>query len=107
MKILALLSNGISQKNDFNNPAQEAGYSLVEKSPLALRDSYSIAKVKSGEATVEQAIDGWKENTRKLRIDYIFVPANSIVDAHQVVFDGKNAPVVSDHFGVEIEITKF
>lgn len=106
-KRLLTETNPLFLLGDFNNPAQEAGYSLVEKSPLALRDSYSIAKVKSGEATVEQAIDGWKENTRKLRIDYIFVPATSIVDAYQVVFDGKNGPVVSDHFGIEIEITKF
>lgn len=92
---------------DFNNPAQEAGYLLVEKSPLAIIDSYSIAKTKNGEATVEQAIDGWKENTRKLRIDYIFVPETSIVYSHQIVFDGENAPIISDHFGIEIEIAKF
>ncbi len=59
---------------DFNNPADSEGYHIVKESGLLLQDSYVIANEKGKAATVEKKIDGWEQNTEKLRIDFIFVP---------------------------------
>ncbi|MGM0219237.1 endonuclease/exonuclease/phosphatase family protein [Enterococcus sp. AZ126] len=87
---------------DFNNPAskKQMGYDLVLNSSLQLQDSFLTASEKIGEHTVEKAIDGWGENQEKLRIDYIFTSKNLTISSYEIVFDEKNAPVISDHFGV-------
>ncbi|NRG32515.1 endonuclease/exonuclease/phosphatase family protein [Niallia circulans] len=90
---------------DFNNPAhiEEEGYSVVSKHPY-LKDAYLDATVKNGSHTVEKKIDGWENNSDLLRIDYIFVSSNLSVYSYETVFDGNTTPVVSDHFGVKVEI---
>lgn len=90
---------------DFNNPAhiEEEGYSVVSKHPY-LKDAYLDATVKNGSHTVEKKIDGWENNSDLLRIDYIFVSSNLSVYSYETVFDGRTMPVVSDHFGVKVEI---
>lgn len=90
---------------DFNNPAhiEEEGYSVVSKHPY-LKDAYLDATVKNGSHTVEKKIDGWENNSDLLRIDYIFVSSNLSVYSYETVFDGRTTPVVSDHFGVKVEI---
>lgn len=90
---------------DFNNPAGEKGYRLVnEDNQLNIKDSYVLAEQKSEEATIDKKIDGWENNTEALRIDYIFVPAQSKVSTYTRVFDETNGPIVSDHFGVSVEM---
>ncbi|MFV0560554.1 MAG: endonuclease/exonuclease/phosphatase family protein [Enterococcus sp.] len=89
---------------DFNNPANQEGYQMVCESHVSIKDAYTAAKQVVGEATVEKKIDGWEENKEKLRIDYIFVPTSHDVETFQVIFDGENGPIISDHYGVEIEI---
>ena len=59
---------------DFNNPVDSQGYYTVRESCLLLQDSYVVANEKGKAATVEKKIDGWEQNTEKLRIDFIFVP---------------------------------
>lgn len=88
---------------DFNNDAKTSGegYDLVDKSILDLQDAFIHAKVKLGENTVEESIDGWAGNTAKLRIDYIFASRNFEIESYQVVFDGENEVTISDHYGVE------
>ncbi|MEM5597636.1 endonuclease/exonuclease/phosphatase family protein [Niallia circulans] len=90
---------------DFNNPAhiEEEGYSVVSKHPY-LKDAYLDATVKNGSHTVEKKIDGWENNSDLLRIDYIFVSSNLSVHSYETIFDGRTTPVVSDHFGVKVEI---
>lgn len=90
---------------DFNNPAhiEEEGYSVVSKHPH-LKDAYLDATLKNGSHTVEKKIDGWENNSDLLRIDYIFVSSNLSVYSYETVFDGRTTPVVSDHFGVKVEI---
>ena len=91
---------------DFNNPSSLAktGYDLVLNSPLQLQDSFLAAAEKLGEHTVEKAIDGWGANQEKLRIDYIFTSPELAITDYQILFDGKQTPVVSDHFGVAVTI---
>lgn len=91
---------------DFNNPASIArtGYDLVLNSTLNLQDSFLMATQRIGEHTVEKAIDGWGENQEKLRIDYIFTSKELAITHYQILFDGKQTPLISDHFGVAITI---
>ncbi|MBO0462436.1 endonuclease/exonuclease/phosphatase family protein [Enterococcus sp. DIV1298c] len=91
---------------DFNNPVGEEGYRLVAANQLKVKDSYLLAEQKSEEATIEKKIDGWENNTEALRIDYIFVPMDSKVSAYTRIFDGTNGPIVSDHFGVAVEMER-
>ena len=105
MEHLANLSNPLFLMGDFNNPAGEAGYCLVEKSPLAIVDSYTVAQEVHGQATIEQKIDGWETNTEQLRIDYIYVPQEFSVPSYRSIFDGKQEIIVSDHYGVEITVS--
>lgn len=91
---------------DFNNPASVAqtGYDLVLTSQLHLQDSFLAANKRSGEHTVEKAIDGWGENQEKLRIDYIFASQELAISNYRIIFDGKQTPVISDHFGVAVTV---
>ncbi len=85
---------------DFNNPADTEGYRLVTEGVLDLADTFVETKHQIGEHTVSKAIDGWHNNQEKLRIDYVFASKMLTPETYQVVFDGEESPVVSDHFGV-------
>lgn len=89
---------------DFNNPVDSQGYYTVRESCLLLQDSYVVTNEKGKAATVEKKIDGWEQNTEKLRIDFIFVPEGMQVKKYQRIFDGIDSPIISDHYGVEIEL---
>lgn len=91
---------------DFNNEAKRIGegYDLVKNSSLGLYDAFILAKDRYGENTVEKEIDGWSGNDAKLRIDYIFVSDNYEVKSYHIVFDGNNESIISDHFGIEVEM---
>lgn len=88
---------------DFNNDpsVQNEGYALVRRSAPFLNDAFETADVKIGEATVEKEIDGWEGHSDLKRIDYIFAGKGFDIEQYKVTFDGKNGPVISDHFGVE------
>lgn len=97
--ILPLLVMG-----DFNNPASRLGYQLVTNSGLRLQDSFTAAEKITGEHTVEKAIDGWANNRELLRIDYIFTSQHILVKRYKVIFDDRDSPIISDHFGVSATI---
>ena len=90
---------------DFNNPVGQQGYQTILASPLKLQDSHTAAKEAIGEATVEGTIAGWDDNKHALKIDYVFTSQGMDVERSAVVFDGKETPVVSDHFGLEVQVT--
>ncbi|MBM7636880.1 endonuclease/exonuclease/phosphatase family protein [Streptococcus saliviloxodontae] len=89
---------------DFNNPTDQEGYQAVLSSPLNLKDSHKIAKEVSGDFTITADIDGWEGNSHQLKVDHAFVSQGVSVKSSKVIFDGKETPVVSDHFGLEIVI---
>lgn len=89
---------------DFNNEAgrNQEGYTYVLE--LGYYDTHHLAKQKDSGITVSGQIDGWKKNAEDKRIDYIFVSNKSDVVSSNVVFNGENRPVISDHFGIEVVV---
>ena len=104
---------GINHENvifmgDFNNDADTAdeGYGYILETTPFLSDAYTIAKKRYGNATIVAGIDGWNDTAIAKRIDYIFVSKRLSVLESNVIFDGKNESVISDHFGVEVILKK-
>lgn len=68
------------------------------------------AEQKDSGVTVEEEIDGWRDGEGGgavkdvKRLDYIFCNTQKKVKSSKVVCNGKNYPVVSDHYGVMIEV---
>lgn len=89
---------------DFNTDAlsNPAAYQTILE--LGLLDTYQLAKVKDEGITVAKAIDGWQEHQTQKRLDYIFLNQKREVLKSQVIFNGHNRAVISDHFGLEVEI---
>ena len=90
---------------DFNNPAGQEGYETILSSPLELQDSFIEAKETKGTYTVGPGIDGWTENQVPLRIDYVFASPEWDIQRLHVIFDGQNKAHVSDHYGLEAELS--
>lgn len=93
---------------DFNNPSQlkEEGYDKIISSGWL--DTYNLAKIKDDGITVSGLIDGWKEykDLKNMRIDFIFVNKMIDINSSKVIFSGENEEIISDHFGVIIDIQK-
>ena len=96
---------------DFNSQAdvRGEGYDLVLES--GWKDTYLLAEEKDDGITVAEEIDGWREEDgrsgsvkNEKRLDYIFCNTPADVCTSQVICNGKNAPVVSDHYGVMITV---
>lgn len=94
---------------DFNSPAdvRNQGYDYVASS--GWYDTYSLAEQKDAGITALRKIDGWAERLMEgmeredgLRIDYIWCNRPILVKESVVVADGKNYPVMSDHFGIKV-----
>lgn len=89
---------------DFNNPAdvRDEAYDQILKEGWL--DTYTLAKEKDAGITVAGLIDGWKDHKdiTSMRIDFIFTNKNQGIAKSNVVFNGKNGEIISDHFGVEI-----
>ena len=90
---------------DFNAPSDipDEGYALVLKS--GFKDSFTLAENSDDGCTVPGKIDGWKNGGKK-RLDYIFFKGESDVISSNVIFNGTNEPVISDHFGVLAEFRR-
>lgn len=67
-----------------------------------LYDTYEEAEVKDSGITVAGKIHGWDSNSLDKRIDYIFTNQKVNVISSNVIFNGENEAVVSDHYGVEV-----
>ncbi|MBN6066632.1 endonuclease/exonuclease/phosphatase family protein [Aggregatibacter actinomycetemcomitans] len=89
---------------DFNTDAITNPEAYQQIKALGLLDSYDMAEQKDAGITVEKAIDGWRSHSEEKRLDYIFLNQAKRVLSSQVIFNGKNKPVVSDHFGLEVEL---
>ena len=95
---------------DFNNPAEVKGegYDMVRRS--GFYDAYTLAEARQGSYTVpthERIIDGWHgydSPKEGMRIDQVWMSRPWEVSYYGVMFDGRETPVVSDHFGVLTEI---
>ena len=90
---------------DFNNNAfvRNEGYDYLVKKNLIdlylqgdIRDEYS--------ETVKGKIDGWEENREKLRLDLILSNKLLKVKYASVIFNDQNKEIISDHYGVELDI---
>jgi maltose 6'-phosphate phosphatase len=89
---------------DFNNNAliRDEGYDyLLSK---GLLDTFGEAVERDSGITVRGNIAGWDENTVDLRLDLILSSTKIDVASSRVIFNDGNKPVVSDHFGVEVEL---
>ncbi len=94
---------------DFNSPAEvtNEGYDLIKAS--GFQDTYELAKEKDSGITVEGVIDGWRdkisdpEHIKGMRIDHIWCKDIRSIRSSKVIFNGENAPVISDHFGIMVE----
>ena len=98
------LSEEVYLMGDFNSPSDlsDEGYSYILNKGT-FKDTYNIAKFKDSGETVKKEIDGWRNSGKKsMRIDYILKNNINPVEYSKTIFDGKNYPVVSDHFGVTI-----
>lgn len=90
---------------DFNNPAEirGEGYDMVES--CFWHDNFLLADKKDDGITVSGEIDGWRGESdckNGMRIDQIWSRKKTVVTSSQVIFNGKNYPVISDHYGVII-----
>lgn len=88
---------------DFNIDAISNPQSYEQIKSLGLLDTFELAEQKDSGITVEKAIDGWYGYCEEKRLDYIFLNQAIRVLSSQVIFNGKNRPVISDHFGLEVE----
>lgn len=88
---------------DFNAPAhlRGQGYDLVREN---FEDVYELAIETEGSYTVNEEIDGWEDNEEKLRIDFGFIKKKVEVNSYRVIFNEQNGPVVSDHFGIMVDM---
>lgn len=89
---------------DFNNNAniRNEGYDFIKNTGWI--DTYDLSHTKDEGITVKGKIDGWEENKSKLRLDLILTNKNIDVKSSNVIFNGSNKDVVSDHYGVEVEL---
>ena len=91
---------------DFNLPSWQMER---EGDPLAREgyaDAFSLAKRRDEEDTVLPYADGWRERSAGadgLRIDGIRCRPARPVLRYRRIFDGREEPVLSDHFGIMIE----
>lgn len=89
---------------DFNNDAFIKGEGYDYLLGQGLLDTYHLAGNKDEGVTVKGEIGGWEGNFLKKRIDLILSTHPVSVIYSKVIFNGKNKSVVSDHYGVEIQV---
>ena len=91
---------------DFNSPAEvrNEGYDMINSG--GWYDSYTLARTRDNGITVGKVIDGWRDKvsgTDGMRIDQIWCSQKAEIASSEVIFNGANKPVVSDHYGVAAE----
>lgn len=89
---------------DFNNPTDLEGYQLMMASDLNLQDSHKVAQHVYGDHSIVADIDGWENNQESYKVDHALLSPQVHVRSSQIVFDGGASPVISDHYGLEIDV---
>lgn len=92
---------------DFNSPAEVRNESYDMIMDSGFHDSYILAKNRDDGITVSKTIDGWldrKHNSEGMRIDLILSSEPREILSSQVIFNGRNRAVISDHYGVLAEV---
>ena len=77
---------------------------MILNSPLELQDSHKVAKSIQGDHTIIEDIDGWEGNKQSLKVDHVFTSKEIEIQSSTVVFDGGESPIVSDHFGLAVDL---
>lgn len=107
VKEMAGANENVIIMGDLNSPAHVRGEGYDYALASGYEDSYDLAAVKDDGNTAFSSIDGWKDKEKRaLRIDYVLVKGKVEVMKHQVIFNGKNRPVVSDHYGIIVEMQR-
>lgn len=91
---------------DFNSDAFLPGESADLVRQSGYFDTYVLAKKKDAGYTVGGVIDGWENQPQSgpKRIDQIWAGHKENVTESRVVFNGEKEPVLSDHYGLLVEI---
>lgn len=94
---------------DFNAPDDLPGQSYEHIASNGWIDTHRAARFADSGITVPGTIDGWEEKLigwkpEGMRLDYIWCSKKKEILSSRVVFNGMKEPVVSDHFGVLIEV---
>lgn len=89
---------------DFNSSAyvRNEGYDFLTGN--GLYDTYELASRQDSGVTVRGKIAGWENNKHDMRIDLILSAQPIQPKYSRVIFNGIHKPIISDHYGVEIEI---
>ncbi|WP_323090924.1 endonuclease/exonuclease/phosphatase family protein [Allobaculum sp. JKK-2023] len=87
---------------DFNGDANVRNETYDEIRNSGWFDAYELALRKDEGWTVSGTIDGWhdQKEVEHRRIDLIWSKQAVCVHSSEVVFNGVNQPILSDHFGV-------
>ena len=67
-------------------------------------DTFECADAKDSGVTVVKKIDGWEGNEKKIRIDYIFMNQPIKIQSSKTIFNQNFYPIISDHFGVMVQV---
>ncbi|HEP1680469.1 TPA: endonuclease/exonuclease/phosphatase family protein [Streptococcus pyogenes] len=103
-KELLTLNCPLLLMGDFNNPTDQDGYQVMMGSPLDLQDSHKVADHVFGDHSIVADIDGWQGNKEALKVDHVFTSKDFIIRSSKITFEGGDAPVVSDHYGLEVTL---
>ena len=91
---------------DFNNNAfiKNEGYDYLMNNNL--NDLYLQAENTASKciATAKGKIDGWEQNSEQLRLDLVLSDKSLKVKYADIIFNGENKKIISDHYGVELEL---
>lgn len=104
-KILNAVQNkeNVWLMGDFNSEADVCGEGYNEVLNSGWYDTYELAQKKDNGYTASGKIDGWQDSKTK-RIDYIFTNNKKCIKSSNLIFDGKKYGIISDHFGIIIEV---
>ena len=94
---------------DFNAPDTVPGQSYEHIVASGWIDTYKVAHRKDDGITVPGPIDGWRDSQNRemaegMRLDYIWCSQRKDILSSRILFNGVKEPVVSDHYGVLIEV---
>ena len=94
---------------DFNAPDTVHGQSYEYIVASGWFDTYALAHLRDAGITVPGAIDGWRQRPvhnmeNGMRLDYIWCSRKREIRSSRILFNGIKEPVVSDHFGVLIDV---